>query len=208
MLAGMSHPEPVPVPGPRPIALDDRARDNLRFIRETMERAGSFTAVPGWGGVAMGLTAVGAAAIAAQQPAAKAWLVTWLAEAFLACSIAAWSAGMKSRAAQVPLFAGPGRKFALAFAPPLAAAALLTAVLFRAGLRGDLPGAWLLLYGSAVVAAGTFSIRVVPLMGLCFMVLGAVALFSPGAWGDAFMAAGFGGLHILFGAIIARRHGG
>lgn len=204
----MPQPEPVPLPGPRPIALDDRARDNLRFIRETMERAGSFTAVPGWGGVAMGLTALGAAAIAAQQPMPVAWLVTWLAEALVACGIAAGSMAAKARAAQIPVFAGPGRKFALAFAPPLAAAALLTAVLFRAGLRGDLPGAWLLLYGTAVVTAGTFSIRVVPLMGLCFMVLGAVALFSPAAWGDAFMAAGFGGLHILFGAIIARRHGG
>lgn len=194
--------------GPQPISLDDRARDNLRFIRETMERAGSFTAVPGWGGVVMGLTALGAAAIAAQQTKPAAWLVTWLAEAVAACCIALWTAAGKSRAAQMPLFAGPGRKFALAFVPPLAAGALLTAVLFRAGLRGDLPGAWLLLYGTAVVTAGAFSIQIVPLMGLCFMVLGAVALFSPVAWGDAFMAAGFGGLQILFGAIIARRHGG
>jgi hypothetical protein len=200
----MSRPEPVP----DPISLDDRARDNLRFIRETMERAGSFTAVPGWGGVAMGVTALGAAAIAAQHPAPDAWLATWLTEALVATGIAAWTIAAKARAAQMPLFAGPGRKFVLAFAPPIAAGALFTAVLLRAGLRGDLPGAWLLLYGAAVLSAGTYSIRVVPLMGLCFMVLGAVALFSPAAWGDAFMAAGFGGLHILFGAIIARRHGG
>ena len=206
----MSRPEPHPdsIPAPGPIALDDRARDNLRFIRETMERAGSFTAVPGWGGVAMGLTALGAAAIAAQQRTPRAWLTTWLVEALVACFIASWAVAAKSRAAQMPLFAGPGRKFALAFAPPIAAAALLTAVLFREGMRGDLPGTWLLLYGTAVVTAGTFSIRLVPLMGLCFMILGAVAMFSPAAWGDAFMAAGFGGLQILFGAIIARRHGG
>jgi hypothetical protein len=202
------HPEPIPAPGPVPIALDERARDNLRFIRETMERAGSFTAVPGWGGVAMGLTALGASAIAAQQRTPRAWLATWLAEALVACFIASWAVAAKARAAQMPLFAGPGRKFALAFAPPIAAAALLTAVLFREGMRGDLPGAWLLLYGTAVVTAGTFSIRLVPLMGLCFMILGAVAMFSPAAWGDAFMAAGFGGLQILFGAIIAWRHGG
>ena len=204
----MALPQTSRTAGPQPISLDDRARDNLRFIRETMERAGSFTAVPGWGGVVMGLTALGAAAIAVQQTAPLAWLITWLAEALAACVIACWTAAGKSRAAQMPIFAGPGRKFALAFVPPLAAGALLTAVLYRAGLRGDLPGSWLLLYGTAVVTAGAFSIRIVPLMGLCFMVLGAVSLFSPAAWGDGFMAAGFGGLHILFGAIIARRHGG
>ena len=115
---------------------------------------------------------------------------------------------LKTTSAQMPIFAGPGRKFALAFVPPLAAGALLTAVLYRAGLRGDLPGSWLLLYGTAVVTAGAFSIQIVPLMGLCFMVLGAVSLFSPAAWGDGFMAAGFGVVQIAFGLWIARHYGG
>ena len=59
-----------------------------------------------------------------------------------------------------------------------------------------------------MISAGTFSVRVVPLMGIGFMALGAIALATPAAWGDAWLAAGFGGLHVAFGLVIARRHGG
>jgi hypothetical protein len=199
---------PDPAPRREPIALDERARDNLRYIRETMERAASFTAVPGWGGVAMGITALGAAAVAARQTSVEAWLLTWLGEATVAAGIAAWTMFTKSRAAGVPLLSGPGRKFALSFTPPLFVGALLTIAFYRAGLVAAIPGMWLLLYGTGVMTGGAFSIRIVPLLGLCFIVLGAVALFSPAGWGDGFLAAGFGGLHILFGAVIARRYGG
>ncbi len=191
-----------------PVPIDAHAADNLRFIRETMERAGSFTAVPGWGGVVMGLTALGAALVAWEQKSVEAWLLTWLAEALLAFAVAAFAIVWKARAAAIPLLAGPGRKFALSFSPPMLVGALLTVVLYRAGPVTAIPGMWLLLYGTAVVAGGAFSIRVVPLMGLCFMVLGAGALFSPAIWSNWFMAAGFGGLHLLFGVVIARRHGG
>lgn len=205
------HMEPSPSHRPlRPalVALDDRARDNLRFIRETMERATSFTAVPGWGGMAMGITAVGAAAVAWRQTSPAIWLITWLAEALVAFGIASFTSLTKARRANLPLLAGPGRKFVLSFVPPLFVGALLTVILFRASLFWAIPGVWLLLYGTAVITGGAFSIRVVPLMGLCFMVLGAVALFSPASWGNIFLAAGFGGLHLIFGAVIARNYGG
>ena len=191
-----------------PVALDDRARDNLRFIRETMERAGSFTALPGWGVIAMGITAIGAAVIASQQDSPRAWLVTWMAEAAVAISIAGWTMVSKAREAGTTLFSGPGRRFVYSFAPPLFAGALLTLLLVRMGATGVIAGVWLLLYGTGVVTGGAFSIRIVPLMGLCFIVLGAVALFCPQSWGNAFLASGFGGLHILFGAVIARKYGG
>lgn len=193
---------------PVPVALDDRARDNLRFIRETMERAGSFTAIPGWGGVAMGITALGAAAIASRQASVLGWLITWIVEAGVAITIASWTTFTKARVAGTSLFSGPGRRFVYSFAPPLFVGALLTLVLYRTGFQSAVPGTWLLLYGTGVVTGGAFSIRVVPLMGLCFMVLGAVALFSPAELGNVLLAAGFGGLHIIFGAVIARKYGG
>jgi hypothetical protein len=204
----MSPSEPSRPHHSRQVALDDHARDNLRFIRETMERAGSFTAVPGWGGIALGVTALGAAGIASRQTSSMDWLATWIAEAVLAIAIAVWTTFSKARESGTSLFSGPGRRFAYSFAPPLLVGALLTVLLVRSGLTGAVAGVWLLLYGTGVVTGGAFSIRIVPLMGLCFMVLGAMALFCPSSWGNIFLAAGFGGLHIVFGAIIARQYGG
>jgi len=198
------------VPGHRrtPVALDDTARDNLRYIRETMERAGSFTAVPGWGGVGMGVTALGAAAIASRQASPWSWLATWGVEAAIALAIATWSTYSKLRASNMTLLTGPGRRFIYSLAPPLFVGALLTLVFARMELFSVIPGIWLLLYGTGVLTGGAISIRLIPLMGLCFIVLGAVALFSPANWGDALLGVGFGGIHVVFGAVIARYHGG
>jgi hypothetical protein len=191
-----------------PPALHTRAMDNLRYIRETMEGASAFTGVPGWGGVAMGLTALCTALLASRQPIGRLWLATWIGEAIVSLSIAAWAVNRKVKRAAIPLLSKPGRKFALSFSPAMLAGLLLTIALYRTGLVWMLPGAWLLLYGAAVANAGAFSVKIVPTMGLCFMLCGAAALFSPPAWANAYMAAGFGGLHILFGFVIARRHGG
>ena len=182
--------------------------DNLRFIRETMERASSFTAVSGWGLIAVGITALLAAGLAAWQHNSIIWFVVWLGEAVVAFLIMALSTILKAQAVHVSLLSGAGRKFWLSFLPPMAVAALLTLVLFRQGMLGIIPGMWLLLFGTGVVTGGAFSVDTVPIMGLCFMALGALALLCPVAWANWFMAAGFGGLHIIFGISIARRHGG
>ncbi len=191
-----------------PPALHDRAMDNLRFIRETMERASAFTAVPGWGQVAIGLTASFAALVASQQKTFGAWLAVWMAEAGASVVIAGWTMYRKAHASDTPLLSSPGRKLLVNLSPPMVVGALLTVVFYRAGLAGQLPGLWLLLYGTGVVTGGAFSVRPVPFMGLCFMFLGAGALFLPAAWGDALMAAGFGLLHVIFGLHIARNYGG
>ena len=193
---------------PDPRSLSVHAIDDLRFIRQTMERAAAFTAVPGWGGVAVGLTALAAAAVAARQTSAAAWVGVWLLEALVAGCVGGWATARKARAVQMPLLRGAGRKFLFGFCPPLMAGGVLTLALYELHSTRALPGTWLLLYGVGAISAGTFSVRVVPVMGLGFMLLGALALLAPAAWGDVFMAAGFGGLHIAFGIVIARRHGG
>jgi len=194
---------------PRPVSrLQDRALDDLRYIRETMERAGAFTAVSGWGQVFVGASALVAAWIASTRVTTGAWLATWLVEATAAFVIAGLTTHQKARAAGESLFSAPGRKFALSFIPAMLLGAALTVVLYRAGMTQALPGVWLMVYGTAVVACGAFSVRVVPVMGLTFMAVGATALIAPPAWGDIFMAIGFGGLHLVFGAVIARKFGG
>ena len=66
--------QPAREPRERTVQIHSRAEDNLRFIRQTMEQATAFTAVPGWGGVAMGLTAIPAAFLALATETAEAWL--------------------------------------------------------------------------------------------------------------------------------------
>lgn len=191
-----------------PESLHGHAADNLRFIRDTMSRAGQFTAVPGWGGVAMGITAIAAAALASRAGNRTAWLLWWFGEAALAIGIAMVTMTRKAKRLELPLVTGPAKRFAFAYVPPLAAGAVLTAVFLGNGLSSRLPGCWLLLYGVAIATAGTLSVRVVQLTGLAFMAVGAASFAAPATYGDVFMAAGFGGVHIVFGFIIARNHGG
>jgi hypothetical protein len=192
-------------PGNRPVDLS--AVEDLRFIRQTMERSAAFTAIPGWGMVVVGVTSLPAVWLASRHSFDLRWLEIWMSEAILAVSVAMVAIQSKAARSGLPWTSGPGRKVALSFAPPLAAAALLTLTLFRAHLGHTLPGAWLLLYGVGVITGGAFSVSIVPLMGVCFMMVGAAALLLP-SLGNWAMAAGFGGLHILFGIWIARRHGG
>jgi hypothetical protein len=209
LVATIHHLRPVPDTNQQqPPALHERAMDNLRFIRETMERASAFTAVSGWAQVATGATALVACLLAARQRSALAWIAVWFTEALLTLIISGWAMRRKAHALETPLLSAPGRKVVLSLAPPLFAGALLTIPLYRAHLTEAIPGMWLLLYGTGIVTGGAFSVRIVPVMGLCFMLFGALALFSPASWGNYWMAAGFGVLHIIFGIIIARRHGG
>jgi hypothetical protein len=190
-----------------PIPMDRHAADNLRFIRDTMERAASFTAVPGWGGVVIGITALGAGTVAFGRPLRAQFLI-WCLEALVALGIAGLALNMKSKRLALSLQSRPARRALLSFMPPLIAGSILTAVLYRQQIFGITPALWLLLYGAAVVTGGAFSVRIVPMMGLCFMFVGALSLLAPVEWGDIFLTLGFGGLHVAFGLVIARRYGG
>src|SRR6478736_8968681 len=201
-----------------PPALHDRAIQDLSFIRRTMEGAASFTDVPGWGLVAIGVTAIGAAFVAHTQPTSFRWLAIWLLEAIIGATVgsALMFRKMQERGGEGPVVSVPARKFLLGFWPAIIAGAILTVALadrggmWNPGSRAPevLPGLWLLLYGVGVVTAGAFSVGAVPAKGNGFMALGALALLVPSLPGDLLLALGFGGLQIAFGVVIARRHGG
>jgi len=173
-----------------------------------MESATSFTAVPGWGTVALGLTAIAAALVARSLDSRVIWVLLWLGEAVLAGLISLVAMVKKTGSLAKLATSIPARKCALSLVPPLAAGGVLTLIMMDHHLYGILPGMWLMLYGVAVITGGAFSVRVVPVMGICFAVFGTIALALPASWANGIMAAGFGGLHVLFGMIIARKHGG
>ncbi|HEX9953246.1 MAG TPA: hypothetical protein VGB53_15855 [Rubricoccaceae bacterium] len=208
-----------------PIAPDAAAHASLRYIRDTMARTATFTAVPGYGGVAMGATAVAAAVWAARQPTVSGWLSVWSAEALVGATVGALTLVRKARTNGVPLLSGPGRTFLLGLLPALLVGVALTLAVYAAevvqtgqtyAVQGVsrsltlhlLPGLWLMLYGAGVVSAGMFSVRLVPAMGGLFLLVGALALAAPARFADVSLGVGFGGLHVVFGVLIARRHGG
>lgn len=191
-----------------PVFLPDRAMENLQFIRQTMERATTYTGVSGMGQILVGTTALLAVWASAQQQLVAHWIFVWLAEAVVSIVISLLMMAKKSRRLKLPMWSETARRFLLSFTPPMLAGALLTTVLYQNGFSDLIPGIWLLLYGTAVIAGGTYSVPVVPVMGLCFMLLGTLALIGPVSWGQNMLALGFGGLHILFGVWIARKYGG
>ena len=182
--------------------------DQLEFIRHTMESATSFTAVPGWGTVLLGITALVAAFVARTVDSQVTWVLLWLGEAVLAALISLVAMVKKAGGLAKLATSIPARKCALSLVPPLAAGGVLTLVMMEQHLYSVLPGMWLILYGVAVITGGAFSVRVVPVMGICFAIFGTIALALPLSWANGVMAAGFGGLHVVFGLLIARRHGG
>ncbi len=193
---------------PAVVGIEDKAHENLRFIRNAMEGASSFTAVSGWGLVGIGILGCIGFALSRAFGDGDAWVWVWLGTAALAVITGVLSIVWKAKRRKADLFSAAARKFVLNLAPPLVAALLLTIALLRAGNLASLGGLWLLLYGTGVVTGGSASVRSVPVMGLGFFGLGVAALFLPAAFTPWLMLAGFGGLHIGFGLYIARRHHG
>lgn len=191
-----------------PTNIGDRAIDNLKFIRETMERSSVFTSVPGYGGIFMGVTAIGAALIANNQVRTTDRMIVWLVEAFLACCIGFFAMWQKSKITKTSLVSIPAKKFALGFLPPLLCAVFITLGFWRLGHFDLMIPVWILLYGAAVVCGGASSVRIVPIAGWSFIALGVITFMLPFEFGSLMMALSFGGLHIVFGAIVARKFGG
>ena len=192
----------------QPESVGRHAAENLRFIRSTMERSSTFTAIPGAGGVVMGVIGLAAAAVAAQQPTGDRWLMTWLGAAVIAASAGLFAMVRKARAAGLSLTGVNAQRFALGMAAPFVAGAAITYELWAVGNFTVMAPAWLLLYGAGVLTGGMFSVPIVRIIGVCFMAAGIGAILTPHDWGNVWLAIGFGGLQAAFGIYIARNHGG
>jgi hypothetical protein len=191
-----------------PAPIHEHALSNLRYIREAMERASAFTSIPGWGGVAVGVVGIVTAVVSYPFAGTQRWMFTWLIAAVVAGTIGGLAMIRKATRANVSFRGVAARRFFSSYSAPLIAGAALTYVLAQAGLYPALPAMWLLLYGASFVGSGTLSIPVVPVMGVCFMLLGVLACVVPVQGGSILMGAGFGVVHVVFGVLIARRYGG
>jgi hypothetical protein len=196
------------VPERQPRAISSQAADDLTFIRSAMERSSAFTAIPGAGGVVTGVIGLIAAVVGARQPTPDRWLGTWLVAAFFALIVELVAMAWKARRAGLTLTGTNARRFALGIAAPLVAGAAITYELWAVRSFTVMAPAWLLLYGAGVLAGGMFSVPVVRAIGVCFMAAGIAAVLTPPEWGNVWLAIGFGGLHVGFGAYIARNLGG
>ena len=191
-----------------PEPLSGRAADNLRFIRQAMERTTTFTSIPGKGGVGMGVIALAASVAAARQPSGNRWLAVWLAAAGAAAVLGLLAMAHKARAGGATLTGATARRFAIGMAAPFVAGAAITYALWAARNFSVMAPSWLLLYGAGVLTGGIFSVPVVRAIGVCFMALGIAAIVTPPEWNNVWLGIGFGGLHVAFGIYIARNHGG
>jgi hypothetical protein len=201
-----------------PVQLHDRAMENLSFIRDAMDRSAPVTAVSGFGMILMGCIALMGGCVSALRRSPDWWIYSWLVVAALGCSTGFIASQWKGSRQNRSLLSGVGRRFTFSFAAPVIAGIVLTEVFYELQFSALMPGTWLLLYGVGVYTGGAFSVPIVPRMGLCFMVLGALTLFPVGGKvtevigpfneGDLLLLIGFGGLHILFGGIIAKKYGG
>lgn len=192
----------------QPRSISGRAADDLTFIRLAMERSSRFTAVPGAGGVVTGLIGLAGALVAARQPTPDRWLTAWLCAAALGMLVELMAIARKARRAGITLTAANARRFALGMAAPLVAGAAITYELWTVRSFTVMAPAWLLLYGAGVLTSGMFSVPVVRAIGVCFMATGIAAVLTPPEWGNVWLGIGFGGLHVGFGAYIARNYGG
>ena len=198
----------MPVKAGKPSSVGDHAAENLVFIRQAMERSATFTTIPGAGGVVMGIVALGASAVAARQPSADRWLAVWIGAAAIAATVGLFAMARKARVAGSNLTGATARRFALGMAAPFVAGAAITYELWTIRNFTVMAPSWLLLYGAGVLTGGIFSVPIVRAIGVCFMTLGIAAIVSPPEWGNVWLGIGFGGLHVGFGAYIARNYGG
>ena len=191
-----------------PHSIGGHAADNLRFIRQTMERSATFTAIPGVGGVAMGVVGIAGAVAASQQPYGDRWLITWLGAAGIAAIMGLIAMARKASQAGSRLTGANAQRFALGMAAPFVAGAAITYSLWVTRTFSAMPPVWLLLYGAGVLTGGAYSINIVRIIGLFFMALGLIAVVTPPGLGNVWLGIGFGAVHVGFGLYIARYHGG
>lgn len=197
----------------------DEARDHLRVIRQTMERSTQYSTLSGWSGILIGIVAIvgvyltrsmlGGQPVAIQTVRDAAPRLGLLWATALVLSVAIEFLYNKRRATRVGkrVVSRLGAHILLAALPAFLACGVLTAFFYEHNLLPYILGIWMLCYGLAICAVGLFSARPVTYLGSAFVVSGAITMLAPLTIHLYMMALTFGGFHIIYGIVMARRHG-
>ena len=188
--------------------MDIQAENQIKYIRDVMSRATTFTAVPGKGMIGMGVIALVATAVALASLETLMWLYAWAGAVVVAPVLGFTLLVRKARRTGTSLRSGVGQKFILSFTSCIFVGFLLSIGLWSIDHLELMPGVWMLMYGVGTLTGGSLSIKVIPILGVLFIVFGAIALFMPLFWSNVLMGVTFGGLHLIFGTIITRNYGG
>jgi hypothetical protein len=192
------------MPQPNAVMLGEHAAATLRYIRASMEGAGT-VAVSGFAGVTMGVVGLLAAVVGSTTVMRPHWLAVWLIAAFLASLAGGVLMARQASRQGFTLLGAPVRKFILGLAPGLSAGAAMTFVQWQANDLHAIPGTWLLLYGCALISTSASTTKIVGLLGGLFALLGLIAFWLPEPLQIVTLGAGFGGLHLVFGIVIRNR---
>jgi predicted lysophospholipase L1 biosynthesis ABC-type transport system permease subunit len=203
----------------------EEAQENLRMIRELMERSTKYSTFSGLSGVLVGLIAIAGCAVQAfvlprywPEHPVRGFLINWILVVALALLVDFVLTKRRAPLVGKHIRSRLGKQMILAAAPGLGIGVLTTIVLIP-WLMDFVYPAWMLCYGAAVCAVGIFSQREVRRLGWSFLVTGAVTLLLlrftdlwPYIWERSYLGLGmtalsFGGFHIIYGLVMWRRGG-
>lgn len=200
----------------------DEAAARMREIQRIMERTTLYTLLPGVPAVLGGILALIGCVISYMMIGSVdfadglaltlgkqvQFCVMWTLIGGAAVALDVVYATAAARKRGLSLVTRPGKLAALSVTPSVFVAGIFTVRLL---LDGTVQSAhyvapiWMMCYGTGVYAAGLFSVRLPRLLGLAFIIAGALGLLVYPQYGVVLVALSFGLFHIVFGVWVIRK---
>jgi hypothetical protein len=200
-----------------------RYLDDLKDIKDIMNRSSRFLSLSGLSGVFAGVFALGGAYLAygtvyksqdylgyRQADMSTETLTTLLlialATVALAVGVGILLTTREARKSNQKLWDAQTKRLMINLLIPLVTGGILCLMLLLTGYIGFVAPLTLIFYGLALVNASKYTLTEVRSLGLLEIGLGLLAVHFIG-YGLIFWAAGFGVLHIIYGIVMHIRYG-
>ncbi len=202
----------------------NKAAQELKVIRQLMERPVRYSTMSGLSGILAGLAAFGG--LAADWAISGAWqdkphtamkinVLVWAGVLAVAFAGTVICTRLRELRQNMPFWSGVKKRILLTILPPFVAGVGLTLIVvyrWHVGWEpnewGLIPPIWMLFYGLALWQVGLLSPVEVRLLGAAFLACGLAAAlwFQPHPYWS--LGVTFGGFHIVYGLAVWVRHGG